>query len=474
MGELEQLRSRVAALEAELATARGQAGARPASGESAPPRSVEQVHEVFAQAPLVLFALDRAGTFTLHEGKGSSSSRVKPGELLGTSIYQNWGHVPGVVEAFERALGGSVARWEGGNGVAQYESIYAPQRDGTGQVIGVSGISIDVTARKRAEDAVRRSESRFRGMIEKSQEIIFLVDRDGTRLYGSAATERILGVKAESMVGRPFGEGMHPEDKLAAVAAREALLAEPGGTRVVSFRVPHPDGRQLWIEATMTNLLHDPDVGAMVVNARDVTEHRQAEDALRRSERRFRGMIEKSQEVIFLSDHEGTIVYGSPSTGPILGHPSEETLGKKFGEFTHVDDRAGLRAARAALLAEPGGSRVVTFRASRRDGTSLPVEATMTNLLHDPDVGAMVLNARDITERRRAEDVLRERQHALEQAQEVAHVGSWSTGRTPDDPILWTPECARIFRRPHDQPPTVRAFLEMVYPEDQPRFMAAR
>jgi PAS domain S-box-containing protein len=127
-------------------------------------------------------------------------------------------------------------------------------------------------------------------------------------------------------------------------------------------------------------------------------ERDQAEDALRRSEERFRALIERGSDSIVILDAAGTVTYESPTIKRMLGYRQDELTGTPALAHVHPDDEARAAAALAAL-AHPGAVASVECRARRRDGSWCQLEVVGTNLLDHPSVGGIVLNLRDITER---------------------------------------------------------------------------
>ena len=181
----------------------------------------------------------------------------------------------------------------------------------------------------------------------------------------------------------------------------------PGLTEAIEFRMRHADGTWRYVEAIGNNLLDDPAVTGMVVTTRDVTERHEAEEARRTSEERFRSLVQRSYDVIAVCDTEGTIRYVTPSVELILGRKPEELIGTNGYEFAHPDDRADLMGSLARLLDGSSPQRAVEFRVQHMDGSLRCVELVPTDLVDDPAVGGIVLNVRDITERKRAEQELR-------------------------------------------------------------------
>jgi diguanylate cyclase (GGDEF)-like protein/PAS domain S-box-containing protein len=128
---------------------------------------------------------------------------------------------------------------------------------------------------------LRRSETRFRSMVQNSSDLVILLDRDGRMLFVSPAVERILGGTAKARTDRPISEEIHSEDREWISALRERLAATPGSVSGGEVRMRHADGRWRWVELVGTNLLGDPDVRGVVLNCRDVTDRRSLEDQLR-------------------------------------------------------------------------------------------------------------------------------------------------------------------------------------------------
>ena len=135
--------------------------------------------------------------------------------------------------------------------------------------------------RQQAELALRRSEERFRALIENSADAIALVDSEGIIRYESSSVIRILGFDPEEMVGREALAFVHPEDAPAHTALFESALELPSVPITGRFRYIHKDGSWRWVESAVTNLLAQSGVESLVVNFRDFTRRKEAEDSLR-------------------------------------------------------------------------------------------------------------------------------------------------------------------------------------------------
>ena len=370
-------------------------------------QSERMLRTVVANAPVILFALDANGVFTLSEGRGLEALGLQPGQLVGVSAFDVYREHHWIKENIRRALGG-----EAFTTVVRYNDIFwetgfSPITDGSGAVTGVIGVAADVTGRERSEEILRASEARFRMMIENSSDGIALVGPDSLIGYAGPSTQRILGYTPEELLGKYVFDLVHPEDFQANADTRETMLNTPGMSTSREARLLRKDGAWIWAEVVATNLLDQVNVQAVVINYRDVTARRTAEDALRDSESRFRSLIENSSDGIMLVQHDGEIIYGGPSTNRILGYEAEELVGRNGFDLVHPEDFRHQAASMAEMLAVPGHTSVAEGRVKHKNGDWIWIELVSTNLLHVPNVQAIVVNYRDITERRAAEHALR-------------------------------------------------------------------
>ncbi len=127
---------------------------------------------------------------------------------------------------------------------------------------------------------LKDSEQHFRALLEQSREVMLLLDPQGVVLYASPSTQRLWGFPPQELIGRVALEEIHPEDQERAAQELAAIVAEPGKSLPVSFRIQHRDGSWRWMEGTVTNLLDDPGVGALVGNYQDITERKVLEQNL--------------------------------------------------------------------------------------------------------------------------------------------------------------------------------------------------
>jgi PAS domain S-box-containing protein len=276
-----------------------------------------------------------------------------------------------------------------------------------------TAIVVDITERKHAADTLRESEEKFHALIEHSSDPIVLVDAEGIVFFASPAISRILGYSFQELLNKPVPWMIHPDERDQIREFLVQLASEPGSTQTVECRLQHKDGTWCWIEAVSTNLLNLPAVRAIVINWKDITERKQAEKVLRESEEKFHALIEHSSDAIATVDAQGRVLYRSSAARRILGFSKGERLGQNILNWVHPDDIEHARQAFDRLVSEPGSTHTALGRLKHEDGRWHWVEAVGTNLLNLPAVRAIVINWRDVTQRKQAEDALREQERQL-------------------------------------------------------------
>jgi PAS domain S-box-containing protein len=227
--------------------------------------------------------------------------------------------------------------------------------------------------------------------------------KTGTILYLNDVWERLTGQRIK--VGDHFEEffkSTHPADLDEARHASEQSARHGGYDRVV--RAIDMSGATRWLRVrTFPVLDAQGDAYRVVGIAEDVTELRRAEEALRHSAQRFRSLIEHSSDLIVLLDADGRYTYLSPSFEAMLGYRLESWIGRDGFDLVWPDDRAQARRLFEGIINTPGLATPWQLRVQHADGTSRWLEGTSANHLADPAIAAIVVNCRDVTERKRME-----------------------------------------------------------------------
>jgi len=274
----------------------------------------------------------------------------------------------------------------------------------------------EIEERKKIEQELRESEQKFRMIFENANDGIAYVGDDGIILDVNDRMEEILGHKRHDVVGRNFVElGLFPPEETEKRAEYFQALLAGKLTRMLDLELLRRDGTRVPIEVNF-RLLKKSSKQAGVLNiVRDTSERKEAEKALRQREEYFRALTENASDMVAILEGDGTIRYLSPSGKPMLGYDPQSSSGRSGFEFLHPDDLNDLLNAFTGVIEEPGLKPPIEIRVRHEDGTWRTLEVTSTNLLDNPAVAGIVINSRDVTERKRTELELKRYRERLEE-----------------------------------------------------------
>ncbi len=280
-----------------------------------------------------------------------------------------------------------------------------------GSTIGALGLFWDVTARKRAEQALRQSQERFRQLVEHLNDVFWVADPvSGKVTYVSPAYDRLWGRRAEALYENSldWAEAIHPDDRERVRVSFGAEAVQAGVDQ--EYRILRPDGSVRWIHDRRFAARDEArDIDCLVGIAEDITELKNAELSLRLSEGKLRALLESASEGIVATDGEGRILLLNRMSEKQFGYRREELLGQPVEILLPEDLRAIHRGHRQTYVDHPrarpmGAGMALTAR--RKDGTTFPVEISLS---FSEEAGSLVVLAliTDITERKRVEEQLR-------------------------------------------------------------------
>jgi diguanylate cyclase (GGDEF)-like protein/PAS domain S-box-containing protein len=248
--------------------------------ESALKKSEQKLRTLVGNVPVVLFAIDRDGTFTHSEGKGLESLGLGPREVVGRSVRDVFADHRDVLDHVRRALAGDAHTATVRIGEVAFETRYAPYRDDEGSVGGVIGVAIDVSERWRAEQALRASESRYRTLYERNLAGVFRVTMDGWLLDCNESFARIFGYPspADALRQPALDFYLRPADRNTFLAR----LRETGSLSNFELAARRRDGSPIWVLENAT-LVEGPDgIGPLIEGTViDITERKRAEDQVK-------------------------------------------------------------------------------------------------------------------------------------------------------------------------------------------------
>ena len=265
----------------------------------------------------------------------------------------------------------------------------------------ILGIVTDISERRKVEDQLKLNQFG----IDKSQIAVFQIDDNGSIYYANEYACRSLGYTCMSICSLKIWD---VDAMIAEKDWREhrKKTREKGNVTIESVH-KRKDGSTFPVEVTI-NFVEFKDRKVSFYFARDITERKNSEKALLESEKRFRSLIEHSNDAITLVGADGKVIYESPSVPVLTGYAIDERMGKSGFETLHPEDIHRVRQIFDSLAGKPGSTADTQFRAIRKDGSVWWAEGSATNLLNEPGVKAIVVNYRDITDRKKAEATLQE------------------------------------------------------------------
>lgn len=295
----------------------------------------------------------------------------------------------------------------------------------------VLGTAFDVSERRRAEAARRHGDRRFKALIEHSSDVIFSYDAAGVLTYVAPSIEATLGHPAASLMGTDIFALVHPDDQATCRTVVASLLAAPGNTARLQYRVRHADGSWRWMDGIGSNQLDEPAIRGVVVNARDVTEWRAAEEHLCESEARFALAIDGAKDGIWDWNVASGAMFVSPRMREMLGVEPDAPVDVPdlFGARVHPDDYARVETGWLAHLKDTATHYEEEYRYRMPDGSErwLLVRARTVR-----DAGGapqrMIGSLTDVTARKRAEEEARDRQAELAHVLRVAAMNEMAAG----------------------------------------------
>lgn len=291
------------------------------------------------------------------------------------------------------------------------------RNDGTKVTVGIStypvkikdqtlvlGIARDISERKRAEEAIRESEEKFRMLAEESPNMIF-INKKGMVVYANRKCEEVMGYRREEFYSPEF-------DFLTLIAPESIEIIKSSFQKHMQeedlapyeYSLVTKEGKR--IEAIITSKLISYGGGNAILGiVTDITERKHAEEALRKSEEKYRHLVENTNDVLYATDENGIMTYISPISKSISGFSPSEIVGRHFTEFIYKEDLARIQEQYKRIISgeiEANEYRVVTkfgdlrwIRTSSRpiflSGRFLGLQGVMT----------------DVTDRKRAEEKLK-------------------------------------------------------------------
>jgi PAS domain S-box-containing protein len=382
--------------------------------------------------PLNVFQKNLDGQFTFVNRRMCDAMRREPDEILGKTDADFYPPEPAAKyrsDDIDVATTGNVLEdveehVSRKTGEKTYVHVLkAPIRDARGHIIGTQGMFWDVSARRRAEDALHEVETRQKAIVDAALDCIITHDKEGRIIDFNAAAEQTFGYRRDEVIGEDMAEllfSSRPRDRHRADVYRFTFANEEGG--LVGQRLEIPAARKGGEEFVAEFAMQPVVVGGATVFTvflRDVTERSQAAEALRQSEERARQIVETAFDAYVAADAGGIITEWNAQSEEMFGWPRSEVVGKRLSEIIIPERYSEQHERGMRRYWETGEARILNQRieltALYRDGREFPVELTIWPLEVE---GTTQFHAfiHDITRRKKDEAEIQAAKEAADEA----------------------------------------------------------
>ena len=294
---------------------------------------------------------------------------------------------------------------------------------------------------------------------------IFTYRLNGECLSANAAAAHMVGGTIEQLTGQNFHQlESWKKSGLYTLAIQAISTGKPVAEDI---HVVTSFGRDAWYTAQFVKF-RSGNEELLLMMFSDITERKQAEAAMEANEKRFRAWIENSSDLITVVDLHGITQYQSPSVKHLLGYTQEEVLGKSAFGLLHPDDLDKMAEYFSETIQNPQSTGSAQCRIRHKDGSWRYMEAIGRVYTDEHGEVVALINSRDITERKHAEQALEEKENLLSEAQRIGRIGSWSYDILTDT-LTFSDEMYHLLDvQPDEFHHNREEFLALVYPSDRP------
>ncbi len=443
-------------------------------------KSQNQLQTFINHSPAVIYLKSLDGEYIITNRVCEQIFKASPGELIGQTDYDFF---PEEIAAYIQHNDQQVLKTTQPlhseeaiplpDGEHIYQTIKFPVKDADGKVYAVGGISIDITSRKTAEDALKQSEAHFQRLTANIPGMLyqFRLDADGSISfpYVSSGCRDLCELEPEQLQLDASLLKTHPEDESDTLAAMQKS-AQTLQDWKNEWRTILPSGEVKWLQGFARpekqadgSIVWD---GCLI----DISDRKRTEEQLHQFQQRLSLMVEQTPLAVVEWNTQMEITAWNPAAERIFGYSATEALGQQMNFFLSEAVRQQLKGITAELLMQQGGRYQINENL-RKDGKTIICEWHNTPLITpEGEAIGIASHGLDITERKQAELQLQHTTAQLQEAQKLAHIGNWNYDIAKGE-IQWSKEVFRIYGlEDHTSVPPLEEVIALSHPEDRQQF----
>ncbi len=371
----------------------------------------ESLRAIVDTSPLAIYSITPAGLVTLWNPAAEAMFGMSQADVMGKESPIMHGESAGFARAMRQTvLGGETVHnidisWKVASQPTKELSLSAaPLRGADGHIVGIIVTCANVTTLKSTARALDQQLHFTQELIEAIPTPIFYRDVNGMYLGFNRAWEETFGIRRDDWIGHHPKEFFSAEEVSRFFVIDDEVLSS-GETKSVEEIATDSTGRELTVLKQLSRYTSsDGSPAGLVGVITDVTNFRNVEKALEASEGRFRVLTESAMDLVSVLSETGIMRYQSPSLKRMLGYTPEEVNGKDFFDLVHREDADKLRAMLADLVRGSTMERGVQFRVRSKSSGWRIFESIAKSCMDVPEINGIVVNTRDITERRAFEE----------------------------------------------------------------------
>ncbi len=287
--------------------------------------------------------------------------------------------------------------------------LFAPIASEKGEVVGGIGIIEDITERKRADEILKESEEQYRALVENASDLVFRLDDAGHFTFVNPAALRIVGYGEKELIGKHYATLIRPDmcEEAMKFFGRQFVKGIPN--TYSEYPIIVKDGREIWVGQNTQLLFQDGKVVAFQAVARDITERKQAQEKLQKSEERYRTILEDIDEGYFEVDLAGHFTFVNDAECRDLGYSREELIGMSYRHYSDETTKKKLYEIFYNVYNTGTPVKRIPGQFISKDGRRHfnELSASLIRDAKGKPIGFRGIS-RDVTERRQAEEALQE------------------------------------------------------------------